>query len=185
LLSQTRPEAQLPQVVVPPQPSGAVPHTRVPHAEGSGVHPHSPGTPPPPHDRPLSQVDPEQQGCPLPPHDTQVLEALQICPEAQPPQFTVLPQLSTMLPHLPEHDRVLVQPHAFGVPPPPHVSGEEQSPSEQQPVLGMQFVVPGHRLNPVEQLMSQFPSMQTAEPLEEGVGQLVQETPQWVASVSE
>jgi hypothetical protein len=183
-LSQTRPEEQLPQVIVPPQPSDAVPHTLVPHAEELGVHPHCPGTPPPPHVRPLTQVDPEQQGCPLAPHDTQTLEPLQICPEPQPPQFTLLPQLSTTLPHLPTHDRVLVQPHTFGVPPPPHVFGEEQSLLEQQPVFGMQFVVPGHRLKPFEQLMSQFPAMQTAEPLEEGVGQFVQETPQRVASAS-
>jgi hypothetical protein len=89
-----------PQVIMPPQPSGAVPQF---WPEGQAVavwHLHT--------------------------FDTQAFGA----PQVAGPQTIMLPQPSEMLPQLAPVGQALtvgVQPHTLGVPPPPHVCGDVQA----------------------------------------------------------
>jgi hypothetical protein len=60
-----------------------------------------------------------------------------------------------------------------------------QSEAAQQPAIGIHMLVPGQRLNPLLQVMSQAPAdVQTAEPFAAGAGQDTQLTPQNVVLVS-
>jgi hypothetical protein len=169
--------AHVPQLSVPPQPSGMLPQF-FPCAE------HVVGVQPPPvWQVPLVQVwptgqehvivpphpsetDPHLLPTPPEPHDSgtqagwhvPLLVALHVSPETQlqlsvPPQpFGIVPQLS---PVLPAGHVLVVHPHWFAVPPPPHVCGAVQVP---------QLTVPPCPSGIVPQFA--FAAMHSAGPLE-------------------
>jgi hypothetical protein len=70
LVSQHPVPPQSPQLIVPPHPSDTVPHCEAVHV--SGVHPHTPAVPPPPHVSGAvqsvfvahPQVPPDSHACP-------------------------------------------------------------------------------------------------------------------------
>lgn len=109
------PPVQL-HVLLPPQPSGNVPH--LPPVHGSvGVHPHLPATPPPPH----------------------VFEPLQ-------PQLTDAPHELVSVPQLtPSHGLPLgVHPQVLALPPPPHVLGATHAAEPQSTGVPQLFLVMPH-----------------------------------------
>lgn len=158
-----RPERQLPQLTKPPQPFGAEPHTwKGSHASAavSGVHPQTPGVPPPPHvfdpvqlhatsaPQPFENdphtvplhgligVQPHFPATPPPPH---VFDPVQ-------PQLTELPHESVNVPQFtPLHGLPLgVQPQTFGVPPPPQVFDPVHGAVPQSTLCPQLFVVMPH-----------------------------------------
>jgi hypothetical protein len=88
---------QPPQLKVPPQPFGSVPHSAPAAAQVVGVHPQTLSVPAPPH----------------------------VSGSVQLPQFTLPPQRFMIVPQfLPRAAQVVgVQPHTLSTPLPPHVSG--------------------------------------------------------------
>src|SRR5262249_48878208 len=70
---------------------------------------------------------------------------VQVCPSGQPPQYSELPQLVTTAPQVAPADSqvvVTVQPHAPGVPPPPHVFHPLQVPQATRPRPSLSLTVP-------------------------------------------
>jgi hypothetical protein len=134
----------VPQEMVPPHPSGWVPHFIAPVHVASGVQPHTFGTPPPPQVVPDPQVQVTEPPHPsaktphLPPAHTFVFGVHPQTPAAPPPphvfvpeqlQLTVPPQPSPSMPHLPPPQGLMgVQPHTFATPAPPHVLGAAHVP---------------------------------------------------------
>jgi hypothetical protein len=104
---QSWPLPQLPQLMVPPQPSDAVPQFWPDGQDVAGVQPHWSGVPPPP----------------------QVSGAVQL------PQFSVPPQPSGAVPQFWPAGQLVagVQPHWPAVPPPPQVWGGLQAPQVMVP----------------------------------------------------
>ncbi len=106
----------------------------------------SPIAPQPPHALPPSraaqpiptlQVLSEQQGALAAPHAEQAFWSQVVALGHEPPHVSVTPQLSST-PQAPTPGQTLgVQPHALGVPPPPHVSG-----AVHEPQLGTVRAVP-------------------------------------------
>ncbi len=105
---QVLPHAHQPQLKVPPQPFGGVPHRP---EQVSGVQPHAFAVPPPP--QVCGQV-----------------QAPQLDTVRAAPQLSVPERLPQAAPRRVQNAASLscVQPHAFAVPPPPQVCGQVQVP---------------------------------------------------------
>ena len=94
-LQQPWPGVQLPQLSVPPQPSGAVPHVCPAGHDVNGVQPHSPGVPPPPQVSGAAQMFP---------HDPQFMlsdvVSMHVPPQHWPPPQPVLSRTVTQAPSM-------------------------------------------------------------------------------------
>ena len=167
---------QVPQLMLPPHPSGAVPQFCPAGHDVAGVQPQTPAVPPPPQvcgavQVPQLMLPPQPSGavpqfCPaghdvagVQPQTPAVPPPPQVCGGVQVPQLMLPPHPSGAVPQLSPagHDVAGVQPQTLGVPPPPHVSGAVQTvPHVPQLLLSLArftHMFPPQRLSPAGQQM--------------------------------